>query len=214
MDIREETGRRITKARKMLGITIKELSDRTKILSAARISNWEHGTRSPGPEEALLLAQHLNVSASYILCLTDNPEGELRLPLDHAPRPIPLLATMDALRAREFDFTHPKTIAVDDFNKSKRSDCLFAIEVENNSMQPVFNVNDLVIVDAELSPKPGDHVLAYLHAKNQIVLRKYAEIDAGLFQLLASNDLWATVNVKQVNEVTIVGVVVEHRRFL
>ncbi|WP_154699594.1 helix-turn-helix domain-containing protein, partial [Legionella pneumophila] len=46
MDIREQIGNRITKARKELGITIKELAERTAELSPARISNWEQGTRS------------------------------------------------------------------------------------------------------------------------------------------------------------------------
>ncbi|WP_457604303.1 helix-turn-helix domain-containing protein, partial [Legionella pneumophila] len=73
MDIREQIGNRITKARKELGITIKELAERTAELSPARISNWEQGTRSPGPMEAKLLADQLNVSAAYLLCLTDNP---------------------------------------------------------------------------------------------------------------------------------------------
>ena len=54
MDIREQIGNRITKSRKAVGITIKELSARIGTLSAARISNWEQGTRSPGPIEAKL----------------------------------------------------------------------------------------------------------------------------------------------------------------
>ena len=77
MDIREQIGNRITRSRKALGITIKALSERIGSLSAARISNWEQGTRSPGPIEAKLLASELHVSASYLLCLTDSPEGEM-----------------------------------------------------------------------------------------------------------------------------------------
>ena len=216
MDIREQIGNRITKARKALGITIKELSARTKILSPARISNWEQGTRSPGPVEAKLLAQNLSVSASYILCLTDNLQGELTHSSGHGHRYIPVLAMVDAPRARELVVgSHTeRTIVVDGFNKSQHSECLFAVVIEDNSMQPEFNAGDLVVVDAELSPKPGDYVLAYLPAKKQTIFRKYSEADGCFFQLLASNELWATVNVKQVDEVVMIGVVIEYRRFL
>lgn len=216
MDIRAAIGNRITKARKALGITIKELSDRTKILSPARISNWEQGTRSPGPVEALLLAKNLGVAASYILCLTDSVEGDLTHVSGHTHRYIPVLAMTDALHVRELvsDVTTKKMTVVDGFNKSQHSECLFAITVEDNSMQPDFNVGDLVVVDAEVSPKPGDYVLVYLQLKGCCILRKYGEADGCLFQLLASNELWATVSVKRLEEVKMIGVVVEHRRFL
>ncbi|WP_457606336.1 helix-turn-helix domain-containing protein, partial [Legionella pneumophila] len=101
MDIREQIGNRITKARKKLGITIKELAARTAELSPARISNWEQGTRSPGPLEAKLLADQLNVSASYLLCLTDNPQGDLIQNPENKFRHIPLLSMKDATHARE-----------------------------------------------------------------------------------------------------------------
>lgn len=62
-------------ARKANGLTIKVLAEMTG-LGAARIGNWEQGTRSPGPEEAKLLSSALNVASSWLLCLTDNPRGE------------------------------------------------------------------------------------------------------------------------------------------
>ena len=216
MDIREQIGNRITQARKTLGITIKTLSERTKNLSPARISNWEQGTRSPGPVEAKLLAQSLNVSASYLLCLTDNPQGELTHTSGHGHRFIPVLAMTDAHCAKDLvaGMNTERTIVVDGFNKSQNSKCLFAITVEDNSMQPQFNVGDLVVVDAELLVKPGDYVLVYLPLKKQTVLRKYGEASGSVFQLLANNELWATVNVKQADEAVVIGVVVEHRQFL
>ena len=216
MDIREQIGNRITQARKTLGITIKTLSERTQSLSPARISNWEQGTRSPGPLEAKLLAQNLNVSASYLLCLTDNPQGELTHTSGHTHRFIPVLAMRDAHHAKDLiaGADTERTIVVDGFNKSQNSKCLFAVMVEDNSMQPQFNTDDLVVVDVELSAKPGDYVLAYLPTKKQTVLRKYGEASGSVFQLLASNELWATVNVMQADEAVVVGVVVEHRRIL
>jgi len=219
MDIKKEIASRITKSRKEVGITIKELSARIGTLSAGRISNWEQGTRSPGPVEAMLLAKQLQVSASYLLCLTTNPQGELSTASGNGPRFIPVLTMKDAPHAKEIlnvnsdDFHAEKTVVVDELNKSRNSDCLFALAVEDNSMEPI-NHGDLVIVDGELTPKPGDYVLAYLTTKKQTVLRKYGEADGCVYQLLAGNELWATVSIKDEADAVMIGVVVEHRSYL
>ncbi|STX28449.1 phage repressor [Legionella beliardensis] len=68
-------GNRIAQARKVNGLTIKVLAEKTG-LGPTRIGNWEQGTRSPGPEEAKILSRALQVAASWLLCLTDDPRGE------------------------------------------------------------------------------------------------------------------------------------------
>lgn len=219
MDIRSQIGNRITKARKELGITIKELAAKTKDLSPARISNWEQGTRSPGPLEAKLLSAQLKVSASYLLCLTDNPQGDLIQNSESHIRHIPVLSMKEAPYAREIlekeeAIAFEKTIVIDDFNKSIRSQILFAVIVEDNSMHPELNPSDIVIIDTTLQPNPGNYVLVYLTQKKQTILRKYGEADECLFQLLANSELWATVSIKQANEVQFIGVVTELRKQL
>lgn len=223
MNIKEKIGGRITKARKELGITIKELAARTKSLSAARISNWEQGTRSPGPEEAKLVANVLNVSASYLLCLTDSPEGELMLTKANSTKYIPLITMQEAAQAKEklsamqepitlFNDVE-KTLVIDRHNKSATSSTLFAVLIEDASMQPEFKIGDIIIVDAELTAQPGDFVLVYLPEKKQTMLRRYAEMESCIFQLQAINGLWTSVNVKHKEDAIIVGGVVEHRRY-
>lgn len=76
MNLKKIIGSRITQARKANELTIKVLAERTG-LGAARIGNWEQGTRCPGPAEAKILSRELRVAASWLLCLTDNPRGEL-----------------------------------------------------------------------------------------------------------------------------------------
>ncbi|HAT1863908.1 TPA: helix-turn-helix domain-containing protein [Legionella pneumophila] len=219
MDIREQIGNRITKARKELGITIKELAERTIELSPARISNWEQGTRSPGPLEAKLLANQLNVSASYLLCLTDNPQGDLIQNPENKFRHIPILSMKEAPHAREIlgqqePFIFEKTILVDSLNPSIKSSTLFATSVDDSSMQPELNPGDMVVIDGDLQPNPGHYVLVYLTQKKQTVLRRYGEADGCHFQLLACSDLWATVSIKDAQEAQIIGVVVEIRKYL
>lgn len=76
MDLKEEIGRRIKQAREDAGLTLLELSKRVGHLKVSRISNYEQGRRTPGPEEARALARALGVSAAYLLCV--DAESELR----------------------------------------------------------------------------------------------------------------------------------------
>lgn len=218
MNIKEKIGNRIKESRKAAGLTIKELAEKTDDLSPARIGNWEQGTRSPGPIEAKILADHLNVSASYLLCLTNNPQGELTRNANFGMRHIPVLSMKDAHHYKEIldasDYSHERTIVIDSFNKALNAEKLFAVVVEDNSMEPKISAGSIVVINEGQSPNPGDYVLAYLGSKRQTVLRKYGESDGCLFQLLAENDLWATVSVKNDDNIVPLGVILEIRSYL
>ena len=73
MDYPKEIGRRIRQARERMGPkgwTLRELARATKgKLSGSRISNYEQGARLPGPSEAIILAEALQESAAYLMCL-------------------------------------------------------------------------------------------------------------------------------------------------
>ena len=219
MDIREKIGNRIVKARKELGISVKELAARTERLSPQRISNWEQGTRSPGPLEALLIARQLNVSPSYLLCLTDSPSGEITIPKKKGMQFIPVVPLNEALTAKakveSNDFpTYENVVMVDEYNKARQLGApLFAVQLDDASMKPEFDEGDIIVIAAGVTPKPCDYVLVFLPSKNQTVLRKYREADDCLFKLLANNEFWATLNVKKADEAIIIGVMVERRQY-
>ena len=74
-ELKKKIGSRISLARKANALTVKILAKKTGF-GAPRIGNWEQGTRCPGPGEAMVLSRELNVAASWLLCLTDDPRGE------------------------------------------------------------------------------------------------------------------------------------------
>lgn len=223
MNIKEKTGHRITKARKALGITIKELAARTKKLSPARISNWEQGTRSPGPLEAMLIADQLNVSASYILCLTDSTTGDHTLDISgkNKPHMVPLFKMHDILEATTLleddsaDHLNERAeyIIVERYSAETLQSKLVATRVDDTSMSPVFSANDIVIIDISRIVLPGEYVVAYLTEKKQAVLRQYRESDSSLYLLQPLNNVWAPLSVTKKDDVSILGTVVEQRRY-
>lgn len=72
LTLKEKIGRRLRAAREKAGLTLEEVAAKTKGLTVSRISNYEQGTRQPGPDEAIALARALGtISAASILCVDD-----------------------------------------------------------------------------------------------------------------------------------------------
>ena len=68
----KEIGARIHARRKELGLTQEALADRMEV-SIQMISNLELGKKAIRPENLVKLCNALNVSADYILGLSDKP---------------------------------------------------------------------------------------------------------------------------------------------
>jgi hypothetical protein len=155
---------------------------------------------SPGPVEAKLLAEHLDVSASYILGLTTNPSGELPSKIAS----VPLIPLEDAHTFIKEQYTLDKNHECIVFQSERSHQLLdtkniIATQLLDNSMEPDFYKNDILIVDCKKKPTPASYVLVLLDGKNKTVFRQYSENDEpkALYQLLASNQLWPITVVKK-----------------
>jgi transcriptional regulator with XRE-family HTH domain len=64
-------------------------------------------------------------------------------------------------------------------------ECAFAIEINNNSMAPIFQNNTTVIIDSSVTPKEGDFVLCLLEKSQKPCFRQYfSELDVSYFKPL------------------------------
>ena len=228
MDIKKRIGERIHQSRRKLGLSIKALSEKTGTLAAPRIGNWENGTRSPGPVEAIILSKALNVAASYLLCLSDDERGEIAMPESCLARAVPMVLLANAHRfvqssKNQNDLsTLPEVtgnISLENKSKETASKKVFAITIMDNSMHPKFSTQDIVIVDPEKKPQPGDFVLAHIAGSGANIIRKYRESDQHSmknksFELITLNSDWGIVRVSNANEAEILATVLEHRAYL
>ena len=64
----------IERFRKSRGLTIKELASSIYVHESA-VRHWEKGRRIPSAAEIVRIAQIYEVSADYLLGLSDRPEG-------------------------------------------------------------------------------------------------------------------------------------------
>ncbi|HAT1749747.1 TPA: LexA family protein [Legionella pneumophila] len=205
MNIKEKIGQRIMNERKAKGLTRKALAELTGELKTSRINNYERGDRTPGPTEIKLLADALEVSASYLMCLTDNREGKMTkslgmgalipvLDYKQAADPVTYIQKIKDDIDSKVEFVPVSTAVGEKIGKNA-----FALQVRDESMMPEFRVDDVIIVDPDTCPKPGDFVIALVEGENEVIVRKYRQLSLSKkeqeFELVALNNDWADLRV-------------------
>ncbi|KTD34680.1 phage repressor [Legionella moravica] len=215
LNIKKEIGKRILEARKAKGLTLKALGELAGGLKQTRLTNWEQGVRTPGPEEIKSLAQSLDVSPAYLMCLSD----ELQVKKAKNPsRLIPLLDYRQACEAKldagSEAFDDNVFISVSTVLLPELSPKAFALKIIDDSMMPEIRVNDVLVIDLEKSTNPGDYVAVKIGCKMELIICQYKKLSytSTEFELLTLNDNWPNIKVNDDVEVEIVGTVVQNIR--
>lgn len=215
VDIKEKIGQRIKEARLAKGLTVKQLAEKTRTLKSSRIGNWEQGTRSPGPIETMQLSNALGISPAYLLCLSDEKQKASDLTYT-----VPLYDINSIQSLKSIEKLNPvEYLSINESLANRLSTAAFAIALVDNSMEPSFYKKDIVIIDPERTPNPGDYVLALVkdNTKKIPLFRKYREIDAKKtkftpYELIAINEDWASIRATDQKTSQILGSLVELRR--
>ncbi|HAT8177892.1 XRE family transcriptional regulator [Legionella pneumophila serogroup 1] len=217
LNIKKEIGNRIFEARKAKGWTLKALGELAGGLKQTRLTNWEQGVRTPGPEEIKLLAQALDVSPAYLMCLSD----EMRF--NEAKNPSQLIPLLDYRQACEPKLhTDVERELFDDMIYISLSTGLlpelssgaFALKIKDDSMVPEIRINDVLVIDPVILPTPGDYVVVKINNKLEVIVCQYKKLSytSSEFELLTLNDNWPNIKVNENVEVVIIGKIVQNIR--
>jgi len=92
----------------------------------------------------------------------------------------------------------------------------FALEIKGDSMLPEFKPGDRVVIDPDISPQPGDYVVAK-NGENEATFKKYRprglnERGDVVFELVPLNEDYPTMR-SDTQPIRIVGTMVEHRKY-
>ena len=103
------------------------------------------------------------------------------------------------------------------FTHSQLSSRAYALEVTGNSMQPVFQEGDWIILDPMAVPEPGDFVVAKYGEKKELIFRKYRPkgLDTSgqmSFELVPLNEDFPSLR-SNIVPIEIIGTLIEHRIF-
>lgn len=216
MNIKDKIGQRIKEERVAKGLTLKALEELTDDLKQTRISNWERGYRTPGPEEIKQLAQALAVSPAYLMCLTDEKQPKKKPGLNAL---IPLLNFQQACEAKLYiqrlknnqNEQEVSYIPVTAEFSAKLEEYSFALKMIDESMHPELRLNDLLIINPSAKLHPGNLVAVQLE-EEQVIIRRYKQLtfskNNNSFELKAENDHWGNIIIDKMSDCTIIGIVV------
>lgn len=224
-------GNRVKQARKAAKMTQIELAAKSG-LKQSTISDLEVG-KSQGTTNIASLAAALGVSALWLEtgkggmhAGAQEAPTETTVPFDEnvrpAPigaRPIPVISSIQAGALRDMETPYPlgSGYAVEYTDDDKLSRWAFGLDVEGLSMMPTFQPGDRLIVDPELSPNPGDYVVAR-NGSDQATFKKYRPrgIDANgemIFELVPLNEDYPTLR-SDTEHLVVIGVVTEYKKKL
>ena len=133
-------------------------------------------------------------------------------------RPIPVISAVQAGQLKDMENPYsPGDGYSIEYTDQKLSRWAFALEVEGESMMPIFKPGDRLIVDPDLAPQPGDFVIAR-NGSDQATFKKYRprgmdENGNMIFELVPLNDDYPTMR-SDIEHLIVIGVVTEHRKKL
>jgi SOS-response transcriptional repressor LexA len=92
-----------------------------------------------------------------------------------------------------------------------------AIILNDSSMEPDFKAGDIIVVDPDIEPLPGDYVCVLVKTSHTHLFRRFRLVPAGkgnemTIELAALNPDWPTLAFADGAEIEICGVMTEHTR--
>lgn len=194
------------KARRLeLGMTQVEVATAAGV-SQQSIESIESG-RTRKPRNVLELAKALKCAPDWLL------NGKNIMPLaEISTRRIPIISYVQAGQCTE---TQSYTDMAGDLEyilaDSDIPETCFALRIDGDSMQPEFKEGDIVIIDPDLCPTPGEFVVAKNNG-HEATFKKYRPLGVSTddFELVPLNPDYPVLRSKEL-PLQIVGVMIEHR---
>ena len=224
MSIKEKIGKRIKEERQAKGLTRKALAALTENLGISRINNYERGDRTPGPEEAKQLAKALEVSPAFLMCLSDDRQGKLKkspglgalIPVLDVKQACSPLQSLQKIKNEQY-LDKVDLVPISARLSEHAGENAFALLIKDESMTPELRLNDVLVINPDVTPKPGDFVVVLIKGDDQAMVRKYKQLSASKsepkFELIALNDDWPPIVSGKENRISILGVVISLMRY-
>jgi len=222
----------LERQRKKLGLNYKNLADKVGI-SSVYISQVLRGQRIPKDNILVKLSDALSLDPSVVLRLAHYekaPEAARRYlepsgksvaseeKFDNVEpyalgsgRKVPILGWV---QAGQFSPTAPGDLTAlgpDDYIYSDiLGKNLFALRVENDSMEPLFHQDDIIIVNPNIKARSGDYVIARLNEGGEVTFKKL-KIENDEVRLKPLNKEYDDIVLKEDDDYEILGKVVERK---
>ncbi|WP_421268589.1 LexA family protein [Aeromonas veronii] len=209
---------RIRELRKKHGLTQQKLGELIGVKKSS-ISQWENDEHSPSGDNLAQLSKVFGVSAHWLATGKGSPElSNVEPAVIPQGNRVPILSYVQAGNWREmceqataFDGNVEYVSAGGEIGPYG-----FGLWLRGDSMVPLFKEGDLIIVDPDEGPQPGDYVVAK-NGSDGATFKKYRprgidENGQEVFELVPLNDDYPTMHSDR-QHIQIIGVMVEHRSY-
>jgi len=142
----------------------------------------------------------------------DSPLDQITRESIARPRSVPLISWVQAGEFGEsIDNFQPGDAEVWLVCPRKCGANTFALQVEGNSMQPVYQNRDIIFVDPDVEPTNGTDVVVRLEDRNEATFKRLV-IEDGRSLLMPLNPAWQPQRIALSPDARLVGVVIKSSR--
>lgn len=131
-------------------------------------------------------------------------------------RPYPVISCIQAGVVKEIEVPYGPGDGFDvEYGDDDTSKWSFFLEIEGDSMLPDFRPGDRVLIDPDVTPRPGDFVAAR-NTKQEATFKKYRvrgidEVGHEVFELVPLNNDYPVMRSDE-HYLYVIGTMIEHRR--
>lgn len=202
-------GSRLKAAREAAKLTLDEVGAKFGITAQA-VSGWEKGSSPSPPSRIAELCDFYGISLYYALTGRkgkEHNENELIKHISQAGgRVVPKLSSVGVL-----DRVHGREAKVDSYSHTQFpcSELSFIWTVQDRSNAPDYLPGDVIVIDPEIEPVPGDMVFAAV-GDGEPVFRAFEISENGKILLKPKNSAWGRgVEIDEGSDGKILGVMSE-----
>lgn len=216
-EVRRRFGEALRKLRAENGISQQKIADAIEV-SVQAVSQWETGKSFPDYIKLLMLSSFLKVDigqlfnggtpSSYSFY---NELGRRVVRCVHLSKAYHFFfktagEPIDEMRSIDVVPTYPT------------KDALIGLEIDDDSMSPIFSIGDIIIINTKLFPLPGDFVVYQDNKNERWTLRKFKyryneNSSENFIEYHPENADYPIAVARDHLEMFIHGTVVEHRRY-
>lgn len=190
--------------------TQKQVADAFGVTPQA-VSQWERGEDAPSTRNLENMATLYEVPMDW---LTQRPGAHVVTQAGAQATRVPLISRVQAGNwSTAWNPYEPGQAETFLYTDIQVSDQVFALEIEGTSMEPEFRQGDTVVIDPRISPRPGDFVVAKIQGEDEATFKKYRPRESGVIELVPLNNDWPILTIDEKNPGTIIGPMIEHRRY-